>query len=534
MNFNGISGSKVINCPLYSIGSRNYNKLRDMRYTFKIFATMLSIAFFTSSILAQYDDLYYDPSKDTRNNLSASFYEDERQSQNVDRELAAYDDQNYEYNLEEDGYHYSSRIRRFHRPVGNYDYFSPAYTESSFYDNCAPGRSIYMSGAFAHSFFSPFYGPSFGFGFGVGFGPGFGFGNPAFNPWGWGYNPYGWGFSPWGWGNPYNPWGWNPMFGMRPPFFGFGHCPVYYTNNYNFFYGNPGNSRDFYYGPRTSVSNVGTRDGRVATVRRAGIPSPGPAVADNGGRRSSITSDPNGNTRQSRTSVADPNSAAGNPRVNTLTNQESNRAPVEQGGTVSSMPGERNNMDRVSSNPASERYTRNSANNTNVGGESERAPVTSDPRYTRDSERVPSERFDRTSRERYTRERATDASSRYTRTARSFDRSEYQRPKRSDRNFTPYNRSNTRRSMSSGSNSPYLRDRSSQSRNNSFRSTSPRMYQRPQSTTPSNRFSPRSSTRSRGRYAPSRSSGSRTPSAMPRSSSGSRSSGSRSSSRRGG
>ena len=523
-----MSRSKVINCSLYSIRSWNYNKLRGMRLRTRIGLLLLGIVFYLNPVSAQYDDLYYDPAKDALPPLSADFYDGNAQTANADREVAAYDDQAYEYDLEEDGYHYSSRIRRFHRPVGNYDYYSPAYTESSFYDNCAPGRSIYMSGAFAHSYFSPFYGPGFSFGFGIGFG------SPAYNPWGWG-NPY----NPWGWGNPYNPWGWNPYFGARPPFYGYGHCPVYYTNNYNYFYNS--NPRGYSYGPRNNVTSVGTRDGRNPNFRRGGVPDPGPSVTSDGSRRSVVTADPSGTTRRPSTSTLDPNANTGNPRVNTIDNGDANRVPASnRTESVGTLPDNGNNVDRISADQNSSRYTRTSLtdNSNNSATDSERTPATTNPRYMRDTERTRTTTLDRSSRDRSAR--ANTSRSSYTRESRTFDRNSYERPKRSERSFTPYNRTSQRRYQNSGSSSPYLRDRSSTINRNAPSNRSPRTFERPRTNTSNSRFSPNTRSNSTNRsISPSRSSGSRTPSAMPRSSSGSRSSGtrssgSRSSSRRGG
>lgn len=152
---------------------------------------------------------------------------------------------NYNYYEADDyyDYMYSSRIRRFHRPIMS-GYYSPIYTNMYWYnyDPFCFGTSIYTT----YSFFNPYLpwgGPSWGFGWnswsGLSFGFGYGYGNPYAwsNPWRWGY--YGMYHSPFY----YNPWGWSPYgFGWSAAYMnpypagmmmGLQQNPVYY-NSYDY------------------------------------------------------------------------------------------------------------------------------------------------------------------------------------------------------------------------------------------------------------------------------------------------------------
>ena len=102
------------------------------RYTiFPILIALLS----TVSLTAQYDDVYYDPSRDNRNTRTES----RNTKATNDNSANDYDDQNnqdeyYEYDDEYDDYQYSSRIRRFHRPVRGFSYYDLAYVDYYYYD----------------------------------------------------------------------------------------------------------------------------------------------------------------------------------------------------------------------------------------------------------------------------------------------------------------------------------------------------------------------------------------------------------------
>ena len=89
------------------------------------------------------DDLYYDPSSDTK--TVTTYEEDSYEPGNVTRR---YDEDDDNYRDEDDyAYEYSSRIRRFHRPVQVVDYYDPFYVDLWNYDPFyLPGASIYTYG----------------------------------------------------------------------------------------------------------------------------------------------------------------------------------------------------------------------------------------------------------------------------------------------------------------------------------------------------------------------------------------------------
>lgn len=185
------------------------------------------------------DDLYFDPATDQ----PVIVVREPREQNNVTRR---YDDEDYYY---DDGYdfEYSSRIRRFHRPMRIVDYYDPFFVDMWMYDPFfTPGMSIYVGGFAdywmwrrwmrwrtwnAWAWNDPFWGW-------------------GFNTWGWGWNTWGWGWnSPW-----YNPWVWNNYFydpywvwnGFNPYF-----CPTnVWINNY-YWVNNNWNNRPDGYVPRT-------------------------------------------------------------------------------------------------------------------------------------------------------------------------------------------------------------------------------------------------------------------------------------------
>ena len=148
---------------------------------------------------AQTDDVYYDPSTDAR---PPADYRTTDQPADANRNYDDGDDQydGESYDYEDDyAYEYSSRIRRFHRPVVVYDYYDPFYTDLYFYDPYyLPGASIYVGGYNDYWSYRQWrrwqrYN--------------------SWNAWaGWNNPYYGWGYNTWGWNNPYsfgNPW-YNP------------------------------------------------------------------------------------------------------------------------------------------------------------------------------------------------------------------------------------------------------------------------------------------------------------------------------------
>ena len=108
-------------------------------------ATLMSLISLTAQ--AQFDDVYYDPARDNRPNTATTtraqtpqprYNENGTQSGN---DANYYDDGSstgggdyYEYDDEYDDYAYSTRIRRFHRPLQGFDYYNNAYVDYGYYD----------------------------------------------------------------------------------------------------------------------------------------------------------------------------------------------------------------------------------------------------------------------------------------------------------------------------------------------------------------------------------------------------------------
>ncbi len=221
----------------------------------RLFFAFLVWVVLSTSAQAQ-DDLYYDPTSDRRALASR-----QREQNNVTQRY--YDDDYYEDAYD---YEYSSRIRRFHRPMRIIDYYDPFYVDMWMYDPFfAPGVSIYVGGFAdywmwrrwmrwrARSWYDPFWGWGW-----------------SFSSWGWGWSPWsrpwGWGWSPWVCNNYfYDPyWVWN---GFNPYF-----APNAWVvnNNYYWWYGNtPSNTPGFtprtYTGPRRGGTEVSTGYARIVS-----------------------------------------------------------------------------------------------------------------------------------------------------------------------------------------------------------------------------------------------------------------------------
>jgi len=122
--------------------------------TAKFYSSLFSlIALFLLSNLAysQYDDLYYDDSEDVTFEEVTEEYTEDYAEDNADYEY---------YNVdEEDGYYYSSRIRRFSRNNSSLGFYSPVYTNYGYYGAYNPTRY-----AGYNAFSSPYgYGRTIGY-----------------------------------------------------------------------------------------------------------------------------------------------------------------------------------------------------------------------------------------------------------------------------------------------------------------------------------------------------------------------------------
>ena len=245
---------------------------------FRWFVSTLVLVGLTTSAFAQFDDLYYDP------NRNSSPVEDVVDPNNNAR-YSSYDDESYEYYEDWDGYYddyydyddyqYSTRIRRFWSPSYNIGYYSPVWGYSwrdPFWD------------PWYNSWYDPWYG---GNSVVVVFGnSGWGSWNRwnRWNNWGCGYNSWGWndwGWNNWGWGNNYvvnNYYGWNRPWN--------GHHGGHHYNNNN------GNAHPYgtYYGSRKSGSSIASTKGRIDGPRKDKDPvvvspdAPEKAEAESGNR----------------------------------------------------------------------------------------------------------------------------------------------------------------------------------------------------------------------------------------------------------
>ncbi|MCB9334090.1 MAG: hypothetical protein H6574_23805 [Lewinellaceae bacterium] len=210
------------------------------------------------------DDLYYDPATDAGYTPTNNNNDNYREEGNITK---PYRDDDYYYEDDDYAYEYSSRIRRFHRPVQVIDYYDPFFVDMWFYDPFyTPGASIYVGGyndywrwrrwnrwQRRNAWAFGFYGPSWSIGY---------------NPWGWGSS---WGYNS-AWSNPYvynnyyyDPyWTWN---GYNPYY-----CPGNVWVNNSYYYNNTGNSHPNGYSPKTYTGV--RRSGTTVNPGYAAISSP--------------------------------------------------------------------------------------------------------------------------------------------------------------------------------------------------------------------------------------------------------------------
>lgn len=229
-------------------------------------------------VSGQIDDIYYNPDTDTdyfswhdggtRHNPDKYYQESWRDESYQDDPLSdsrSFDDRDYTY-FDDYAYHYSSRIRRFHRPVYGAGFFDPFYTNMGFYDPFlmnpfSSNLSIYIG-------FNQFGWNSF----------------QQMNPWNrwnrWNrWNSWGDPFFGMGGMNPMSPWGFNnwgggfgntwfvnnyfgdPFFGN--PYFSNAYCPPTHWVNTGGFTGEV-DTKEVYFGPRKARSGVAPNSGVVS------------------------------------------------------------------------------------------------------------------------------------------------------------------------------------------------------------------------------------------------------------------------------
>ncbi len=410
---------------------------------------------YTGAAYAQFDDVYFDPSKDqytastnlASNRTSSSVGAQADQSYNYTRnnerprmdDQYAYDDDEYDYynddyalgNYYFDDYAYTRRINRFHRNSFFYDPF--------FYDDFYMMGSMYGPHRFYNpyrfgGFYSPFYGPSLsltlGFGHPFGYGSYFGFGYPMHygNMYGRFYNPYRYGFY-----DPILAYNYGYAYGYGHGFYGSRYPYVYRNNVYH------GERPVYYNGPRTSGS-AGVvpvaRDGRVqvrSSGSNDGYVAPTTRTSPRGEDRSNRSV---GNADRNQGQIISPRSSGTttttpSPRSNTYTPDE-NRTPNRVYTTPSRVE-RREAGDRSTYTPRSTPPSRNYT------------PSNDSPRRTYTPDRP-------SSRSTYTPNRNTTRPQ-YTPSSRNTRPSTIERSTPSQRSYTPSSRSSSSSPRSSGSSS---------------------------------------------------------------------------------
>ncbi len=261
----------------------------------KLTALIFLLAMGAVSATAQYDDLYYNPDTDGEEISSYAAQKPSRsytatQSERDPRRSGetSYDDEPYDY-------YYTSRIRRFHRPMYGFDYFDPYYIDAYYYDPFLfPGRTMFIYDMpFAYrsmmrrmAFYDPFWYSR----------PGWGY--PGWGAPGWGVRP-GFAFSAgigFGFGSGFYGSGFYPSFGFGSGFYGGGfyggalYCPPSYYNGVS--YGNAAYAENSVVSSRPRINSARSvapatgldRDPRTSSTR----PSVGRTIArDNPGLRTS-------------------------------------------------------------------------------------------------------------------------------------------------------------------------------------------------------------------------------------------------------
>ena len=153
------------------------------------------------AVLAQYDDVYYDPDFDQGDDVYQYDVRGEDELLFDDGRPSGDTRITNNYYTDDYDYYYSSRLRRFYQPTYGQGYWSNCYTNSFFY-NYDPrwyGVNIYVTN------------------------PRWGWNNMSPS---WGWNNWGWNTRPvtvvmtyntWGWNNWNQPWGWNNGWGWNQP-----------------------------------------------------------------------------------------------------------------------------------------------------------------------------------------------------------------------------------------------------------------------------------------------------------------------------
>lgn len=102
---------------------------------FSQFATVLLLL--STSLIAQFDDVYYDPDRQSEKSTRSLPKENYSDDQNTSTDSKSYNNQEYGYDdeySEDYDYYYTSRIKRFHQGRTNFDYYDPYFVDVYHYD----------------------------------------------------------------------------------------------------------------------------------------------------------------------------------------------------------------------------------------------------------------------------------------------------------------------------------------------------------------------------------------------------------------
>ena len=102
------------------------------KYVFNISFLLVMVAMFAISATAQFDDIYFDPDADE---YYVASYTEEGGDTYVTEDYY-YDDDEYDYydrEYADQDYYYSSRIRRFNRPMAFGGFYDPFFYDPFYY-----------------------------------------------------------------------------------------------------------------------------------------------------------------------------------------------------------------------------------------------------------------------------------------------------------------------------------------------------------------------------------------------------------------
>lgn len=257
-----------------------------------VFLLASIIALVYNASYAQYDDVYYDPSKSSttstkvvknveEKDVSAPLQDDQLDGQQSENSKAyqydgveasdgnTYITNNYYNDDSYNDYFYTSRLRRYYQPSYGFGYWDNYYTNYYFYDNnpWSWGNNIY-------SYTPNYYWNPWGIYIGYstwGSHNGWNWGRPCYAAW---YDPYGWNS---GWNNNY--YGYNGYYGYNNGYgngyyngYNNGYNNGYYNGYYNGYNNNYayGGGYDYgYWGPRKQMMDADGLPSNTSGIKTA-------------------------------------------------------------------------------------------------------------------------------------------------------------------------------------------------------------------------------------------------------------------------